>query len=220
MTKRWKIALWFVFLASTYVFTQGLPIKSGSTSDLANINIYKALEVVAGKSALASYMVGTSNAAVTAAASDVLSLEAEAARGFRISKVCIYPGSATAAALVQWQLIRTTTASSGGTVIAAEVTSGNNFLSKADPGDANWSGVARAPGATEGTSGAILDTGMAHVQITATPPTNFPYFCREYGLIDGKQPVIAAGVTNGVKLMWEGTAGGVDLGAVIHFVGN
>ena len=220
MKKHWKIVAWFVFLASTFVFAQGLPIKSGSTSDLAGVNIYKSLLVSQGKSDIASYVLATTNAAITAGGSDVLSLEAEASRGFRISKLCIYPGSATAAAIVQWQLIRTTTASSGGTQITAEITSGNNSLAKMDPGDASWSGVARAPGATEGSSGAILDSGMAHVAITATPPTTFPYFCREYGLIDGKQFVVAAGTTNGVKLMFEGTAGGVDLGAAIHFVAN
>jgi hypothetical protein len=211
----------FVFvLVPVMLAAQGLPIKDGDSSTLASVNVNGSVEVVHGEPAVASYLVGTTNAAITSAGSDVLSLEAEASRGFRVTKLCIYPGSATAAALVQWQLIRTTTASSGGTQITAEVTSGNNFLSKADPGDANWSGVARAPAATEGTSGAILDSGMAHVAITATPPTTFPYFCREYGIVDGKQPIIAAGTTNGVKLMFEGTAGGVDLGAVIHFVAN
>ena len=217
--KIWKAVLAFV-LIPVVLFGQGLPIKNSTSSTLLNINSNGAAEVVHGKDATASYQVGTTNAAITAAGSDVLSLEAEASRGFRITKICMYPGSATAAAIVQWQLIRTTTASSGGTVIAAEVTTGNNFLAKADPADANWSGVARAPGATEGTSGAILDSGMAHVAITATPPTTFPYFCREYGVVDGKQSIITAGITNGVKLMWEGTAGGVDLGAVIHFVAN
>jgi hypothetical protein len=215
--KTWKVVLAFILIPAVLI-GQGLPIKGGATSDLANVNVNKALEVVQGDDATATYILTTTNAAITAAGSDVLSLEAGASQGFKITKLCVYPGSATAAAIVQWQLIRTTTASSGGTVIAAEVTSGNNSLSKADPADANWSGVARAPTATEGTSGAILDNGMAHVAITATPPTTFAYFCREYGLMDGKGPIVVPGTTNGVKLMWEGTAGGVDLGAAIHFI--
>lgn len=219
MQKTWKLFLAFVLIPAA-LLAQGLVIKGGNSSNLANVNVNGALEVVQGKDASVSYMVGTTNAAITAAGSDAMSLESEVGRGFRITRLCIYPGAATAAAVVQWQLIRTTTASSAGTVIAAEATSGNNFLSKRDPADPNWGGVARAANATEGTSGAILDSGMAHVAIAATPPTTFPYFCRDYGLIDGKQPIVPAGVANGVKLMWEGTAGGVDFGAVIHFIAN
>jgi hypothetical protein len=182
------------------------------------INAYGSGYVVQGKPDVQSYIVAVSNQAYTAS-EGAIDLEAEAGRGFRITKVCIQPGSATAAAWVQWQLIRTTTASSAGTVIAAEATSGNVSLAKMDPGDSNWSGVARTA-ATEGTSGAILDTGNAFVAITVTPPAAYPYFCREYGIVDGKQPVVAAGTTNGVKLMWEGTAGGADFAAQIHFVAN
>jgi hypothetical protein len=195
---------------------QGLPIKSGATSNLLTINTNKAALITPGKSDIATYIVAVSNQAYTAS-EGAIDLEAESGRGFRITKICIEPGSATAAAFVQWQLIRTTTASSGGTVISAETTSGNVSLAKMDPADSNWSGVARTA-ATEGTSGAILDTGNAFVSITATPPAAAPYFCREYGLVDGKQPTVQAGTSNGVKLMWEGTSGGADFGAQIHFV--
>lgn len=218
--KKNRIVLVLITLALTaaLVYSQGLPIKSGATSDLATVNVNKAILTTGGKSDVQSYVVGVSNMAVTTT-DGVIDLESESGRGFRITKVCIQPGSATAAATVQWQLIRTTAASSGGTVIAAEVTSGNNFLAKMDPADSNWSGVVRTA-ATEGTSGAILDSGNAFVSITATPPTVFAYLCREYGAIDGKQPIVASGTGNGVKLMWEGTAGGVDFAAQIHFVAN
>jgi len=166
---------------------------------------------------LAGYIVSTSNAAITATG-DVLSLEAEPGRGFRIARLCIHPGSATAAAIVQWQLIRTTTASSGGTVISQEVTSGNNSLAKMDPADSNWGGVARAAGATEGTSGAIIANGMVHKAVTATPPSTFPESCNEFGLNGMKMPTVASGVTNGVKIMYEGTAGGVDFGVRMWFI--
>lgn len=212
------IAALLAALVPTSAAAQGLPLRDGNSSTLAEVNANNALEVVAGKSTLASYLLSVSNVAATAS-TPVISLEAESGRGFRVTKVCIQPGSATAAAFVQWQLIRTTTASSGGTQITSEVTSGNNGLAKMDPADANWSGAART-GGTAGTSGAILDTGNAFVSITATPPAAFAYFCREYGLIDGKQFVVTAGTANGVKLVWEGTAGGADLGAQIHFVAN
>lgn len=206
-----------VLLGGILAYAQGLPIKSGASSDLATVNTKKAVLVTAGQSDIQSYIASVSNAAIIAAG-PAIEIESEVSRGFRISKVCIQPGSATTAAFVQWQLIRTTTVSSGGTVVTSEVTSGNNGLAKMDPADSNWSGVVRVGALTAGTSGAILDTGSAFVSATATPPAAFAYFCREYGLIDGKQPVIAAGVTNGIKLTFEGTAAGADFAAQIHFV--
>lgn len=201
------------------LIAQGVRMMSGDSSDLLEINANKAAAVVAGKSDLQSYIASTSQVVITAAGA-LLSLEAEAARGFRVTKICITPGAATAALVAQWQLIRTTAASSGGTAITAEITTGNNGLAKMDPADSNWGGIARTVG-TGGTSGAIVDSGNIHVAIAATPPTTVNGFtCKEYGLVDGKQLVVAAGVTNGVKIQFEGSAGGIDAGASIHFVAN
>lgn len=198
---------------------QGLPVKDGNSSTLVEVNSNGALEVTPGKPSVASYIL----ASVTAytAIESLLNLEAEAARGFRVTKICINGGNATAAANILWQLFRTTSASSGGTAIAAEATTGNNALAKMDPADANWSGAART-GGTEGTSGAILDSGTVFVPIAATGagPGTPGMFCKEYGLVDGKQPIIAAGTANGVKLMFTATAGGAGQSAAIHFVAN
>lgn len=145
----------------------------------------------------------------------LVNLESEADRGFWITKVCIYPGSATAAVHTTWQLIRTTTASSGGTLITTEATSGVSFLAKGMYNVNNWTGIARV-GGTEGTSGAILDGGGIFVGTATT--ANGGELCRTYCL-DDKQfcPFIPKGVTNGVKLMFTGTAGGTVQGCRIEF---
>ena len=195
---------------------------SAYTSGTATVNIVGSADGSAtlaglfGERNLASYAVHVSNIAVTAL-DDVLNLESEAARGFRISQMCITPGQATAAAWVQWQLIRTTTASTAGTVISPESTT-THSISKSDVADVNWSGLARFA-ATEGTSGAVLDAGTLFVNVAATPPAvPGQTFCREYGMNGSKLPTVAAGVTNGVKLIFTGTAGGTGFSAMLRFI--
>lgn len=207
-----------VVLLGTLTLAQGIVIKSGADANLATVNVNKALLVEEGESSEATYEVHVSNIAVTAS-DGVINLEAEAGRGFRISQLCINPGQATAAAWVQWQLIRTTTASSAGTAITSENTT-THSITKMDPADANWSGLARFA-ATEGTSGAVIDAGTVFVNIAATPPAHPGHImCREYGMNGGKLPTIVAGTTNGVKLMFTGTAGGAGLSAMIRFIAD
>jgi hypothetical protein len=202
--------------AGVILEAQGIRLMSGASSDTATVNTNKSILTTEGKSAAATYEVHVSAIAVTAS-DGVINLESESGRGFRISQVCINPGQATAAAWVQWQLIRTTTASSGGTVISSESTT-THSITKMDPADATWSGLARFA-ATEGTSGAVLDAGTLFVNIAATPPSHPGHsFCREYGMNGGKLPTVGAGVANGVKLMFTGTAGGAGLSAMIRFI--
>jgi len=213
------LAALFFFLATVVAADVGINSAASVAANKLFVNLYGSARVTAGKSDDASYIVAATSAFT--AVDSILNLEAEAGRGFRITKVCINPGSATTAANTLWQLIRTTTASSAGAAITAEVTSGNNALVKMDPGDSNWSGAARTSG-TEGTSGAILDSGNVYVNIAATGSTgtSLGTQCKEYGLVDGKQPIVAAGTTNGVKLMFTGTAGGTGQSAAIHFIAN
>jgi len=216
---RTKLTLALVLgIAVTAIADVGLNSGASRAANKAFFNANSAMEMTEGESDHATYEVHVSAIAVTAS-DGVINLEAEAGRGFRISQLCITPGQATAAAWVQWQLIRTTTASTVGTVIAAESTT-THSVTKMDPADANWSGLARFA-ATEGTSGAVLDAGTLHVNIAATPPTvAAQVFCREYGMNGGKLPTVVAGVTNGVKLMFTGTAGGAGLSAMIRFIAD
>lgn len=164
-----------------------------------------------------AYVLTAVNQAVTGVES-LFNLEAEANRGFRITKLCIDPGSATAATWTLWQLIRTTAvASSGGTVIASEATASTNSITKMFSGDASWAGLARVAG-TEGTSGAILDQGTIFVNATATPPTMQPSTCFSYCDNSGICPTVDPGILNGVKLMLTGTAGGVAASAKLYFI--
>jgi len=211
-----RLILGFVLtLSATAAAAQGIPIKSGSTSDLASVNTHGSILTTEGESDSATYEVSLSTVSYTAVES-LINLEAEASRGFRISQLCINPGWATAVAMTQWQLIRTTTASSAGTVISAEGTT-THSVTKMDPGDSNWSGVART-GGTEGTSGAVLDQGTIFVPTLTTPPTVVGWQCREYGMNGGKLPEVAAGTANGVKLMFTATAGGAAQSAMIRFI--
>lgn len=205
----------FLLIFAATASGQGVPIKDATTASLAKVNTLGAFVQTEGESTDATYVVHVAALALTASDS-LINIESEASRGFRISQVCIAPGQATAAAHVLWQLIRTTTASSGGTVIASESTT-THSVTKMDPAAANWSGLARAV-ATEGTSGAVLDQGTLFVNVATTPPTVDAYFCREYGMNGGQLPIIAAGVGNGVKLMFTGTAGGAGASAMIRFI--
>lgn len=217
-SKKKAIAAFILLSVATALWADvGLNSGASRAANKAFFNINSALETTEGESDRATYEVHVSNIAVTAL-DGVINLEAEASRGFRISQICIQPGQATAAAHVLWQLIRTTTASSVGTVIAAESTT-THSITKMDPADANWAGIARFA-ATEGTSGAVLDAGTAFVNIAATPPTVFPIMCREYGMNGGKLPTVVAGTANGVKLMFTGTAGGAGLSAMIRFIAD
>ncbi len=166
-----------------------------------------------------AYTIAASNQALTAADS-LLNVQAEASRGFRIEKLCIAPGSATAATWTLWQLIRTTTAPSGGNTITTEVTSGNNAVAKMFSEDPNWTGLVMTTDGTttEGNSGAILDTGTIFVNATATPPTAIAPYCVEYCTNSSMCPTVNPGVANGVTVMFTGTAGGVAASATLYIV--
>lgn len=152
-----------------------------------------------------------------AAVDSIINLESSEDKGFRITKLCIQPGSATAAAYTLWQLIRTTTASSGGTLIANEGTT-TNAVTKLYAGDTDWPGIART-GGTEGTSGAVIDQGYAFVGTATT--ANVPFcieYCTNFTMCPTVEPYGTAAPRPGVKLMFTGTAGGASQAATIHFV--
>jgi hypothetical protein len=85
---------------------QGIQIKSGASSDLANVNTAKSLEVVRGASTKATYICSAGGLVTTAAYA--LSLESEASFGFKIQKICVGSSVATAAALQTVTVRRTT----------------------------------------------------------------------------------------------------------------
>ena len=159
-----------------------------------------------------AYAVGV-NVAYTVAES-LINLEAEADRGFFILKVCINPGLATTAAFTNWALFRTTTASSGGTVITTESSTTVAYLNRLNQRNAIWSGAARTAG-TEGASGPLIDTASIYV---STATTQNIETCHTYCTYGTQCPYIPKGITNGVKLMFTGTAGGAGQSARIEFI--
>ena len=188
-------------------------IKGVGTTNVAKVNADGSLQVNEGPSRRVTY-IASSSALVTTAAFN-LSLEAEAARGFKVSQICVGISPATAAAAVTVSVNRRTTASSGGTAATAEGT-GADSVSKMDPADANWTGVVRRTG-TLGTVGPTLDQfafTAPELGAGAADPGVFPY-CKQYGLNGEKLPTVLAGTTNGLSVSATAPgAGGLAAGFI------
>lgn len=225
--RRWLGAVVGFLVASgaALLLAQGIRVMSGSSTSLATVTTNNALEVVQGESDRASYEVSVANQAVTTTDS-IVNLHAGATIGFRVTKICVQPGETTVfgnAGFRLWQLIRRTSAPTAGVTIGTETTTGNNGLAKMDPADANWSGTAMI-GGTEGTAGAILDSGVAYVRLASNTATQASvpdvFQCHQFGTGGDKEPIVAAGTANGVSLMFAGVTGGTNVSGQIHFVAN
>lgn len=193
---------------------QGLPIKSGSTSDLAKVDTNNNMRVLEGASDRATYICSASGLVTTAAYA--LSLESEVSRGFRIARVCVGTSAATAAALQTLTVRRETAASSGGTVVTAEGT-GTSGVSQMVPGTGNWGGICRITG-TAGTAGALLDAWgwtVGELGAGAADPHSMNYTCKDYGENGTQMPTVASGTANGVDVrVTAAGAGGLASGAI------
>lgn len=165
-----------------------------------------------------AYIVSVTGQSFTAVES-LINLESSAGKGFRITKLCIQPGSQTTAAYNLWQLIRTTTASSGGTLISNEATSGSASISKLYASDADFDGIGRI-GGTEGTSGAIIDQGSIFVgtATTANMATCIEYCTPSSTMCPTVEPFGTGSPRFGVKLMFTAAAGGASQGATMYIV--
>lgn len=159
-----------------------------------------------------SYQIGVRTAYT--AVESLINLEAEASRGFVITRVCIHAGTLTTADYIPWDLVITNTASSAGTVIVPDSAT-TNYLRSSNPFNPTWTGLART-GGTEGNSVATIDGGLLYAP-TATALNNGE-FCREYCKVNSQCPYIPKGVINGVKLFLTPAAGGADQTARIDFV--
>lgn len=199
---------------STPVFAQGIPLKSGATSDLATVNTAKSLFTVRGKSTAATYQCTATGLATTALYS--MQLDAEAARGFRVQRICVGSSVATAAALQTITVQRRTTASTGGTAATQEGTA-SPAVSKLDPADGNYTGrCAVTP--TLGTAGAVLDgwgQTVGELGVGAADPGGPNIFCKTYGDESEKAPTVVAGTTNGISVSATAAgAGGLAAGSI------
>lgn len=202
-----------LLLLPALALAQGLPLKSGATSDLATIDTNKNLRISTGASTRATYTCSATGLVTTALYS--MQLAAEVSRGFRISRICVGTSNATASALQTITVSRRTTASSGGTVAGAEATTSPS-VSQHVPGTGNWSGVC-AVTPTLGTVGAMLDGwGQIVGEVGAgTADTPTVVTCKDYGDRGEQMPSVSAGVANGVSVsVTAAGAGGLASGSI------
>jgi hypothetical protein len=203
-----------VLLWAGGALAQGVPIKSGATSDLATVDTNKNMRVSVGPSTRATYTASAGGLVTTALYS--MQIEAEVGRGFRIQQICIGTSAATAAALQTVTVRRSTAAGSGGTALPAEGTAALG-VAQMVPGTGNWGGRTVHTG-TAGTAGALLDTwGWTVPEIaagTADPGLTLP-FCKRYGSDGSQMPTVVAGTANGVSIaVTAAGAGGLASGSI------
>lgn len=189
-------------------------IKSGASTDALTVNSNKAALTSLGGSTRATYIVTATGLATTATYN--LSIESSASTGFKLAKWCVGVSNATAAALVTVNVNRRTTASTGGTAVTSEGTA-SPAISKMDPADASFGGLAKVT-ATLGTIGPLLDgVGFMVGELaagTADVPS-LPVFCKDYALNGEKMPTVVAGVANGLSITVTAPgAGGLASGSI------
>lgn len=209
--------MWFrillILLLTTSAFAD-VAIKDQNSSTGWEINSNNAGEVVKGRSIRPTYIASVGAQATTAAVT--LSIEASAGTGYRLLGFCVASSNATAAAAITVTVQRRTTASSSGTALTNEGT-GTTAVSKMDPADSDFGGIARL-GGTPGTAGAVIDqygfiTG--ELGAGAADPPGPGIFCINYDNDSGKVPVVAAGTTNGLSInVSSAGAGGLAAGSI------
>jgi hypothetical protein len=157
-----------------------------------------------------TYVASVSGQATTA--SMVLSIEAPAATGFRLTGYCVVTSNATAAGPVTITVQRRTTASSGGTALTNEGT-GATAVSKLVRTSVNFPGIARL-GGTPGTAGAVFDQQAIQVGVVTAGPGPMPV-CRFFGVDEEALPTVAPGVANGISITVSAAgAGGLAVGMI------
>lgn len=160
--------------------------------------------VSGGQSGAATYTVTVNSQANTATGHSIV-IEAPASNAVRILHVRILqPGIQTSAGVRLLQLIRTTSAGTGGAVTPASH----------DTTDAAYGGLARAK-PTTGTESTVLQDIPVYVPTTvaAFSPIDIDFA----GVSQEKAPTIPAGTANGIALKDPGAAGGSGFSASITF---
>lgn len=189
-------------------------LQSGASTDLLKINANKAALFILGSSDRATYRATATGLATTALYN--MSIEASASQGFKLVRWCVGVSNATAAAPVTVSVNRRTTASSAGTLATAEGTA-SPAVSKMDSADANFPGIVRIT-STLGTLGALIDGqsfAIGEVGAGTADPPSADEFCKEYGKLGEKMPVIPAGIANGVSINVSAPgAGGLASGSI------
>lgn len=207
-----------LILLPALALAQGIPLKSGATSDLATVDTNKNLRVVSGASTRQTFNATVAGATTTAAYN--LQVESAAGQGFKVIEVCVtYALGATAAGTVITTTVsRRTTASSGGTALTNNGT-GTTAVTDLSGGGVAYGGLARGLAATLGTAGAVVDQWQFPQTVVAGTTGITPYtgVCRQYGSAQGggQAIIVPAGVTNGLAVnVSAGGAGSLAVGSI------
>lgn len=140
------------------------------------------------------------------AAADAFAIESSATKRARIRRVVITnPGTATAQTVFTAQLLRTTTAGSGGTVTPAPF----------DDTHAAYSGICRSGVGVGGTAGTVLAEIGLVATATASPITAFPPVILNFE--EALCPTTKAGVANGISLRLTVGAGAANFKGFVEF---
>lgn len=219
MKPRIRAVLAFLLIPAL-LYAQGLPIKSGASSDLATVDANKNVRTSDGPSARQTFSATISGATTTAAYN--LQIESAAGQGFKIIEICItYAQGATAAGtIVTTTVSRRTSASSGGTALTNNGTGTTAVTDLSGQGIA-YGGLARGMAATLGTAGATIDQWSYRQSVlgatTGIEGVGDVNFCRQYGSAQGggQAIVVPAGTSNGVAVQVSaGGAGSVAVGSI------
>jgi hypothetical protein len=171
-------------------------------------------QVNEGPSSRVTYYATFSGATTTAAWAMVI--ESEAARGFKVSKVCVTysPGATAAGTIITTTVRRTTAASSGGTVLTPDGT-GVAAVTKAVQASSSWAGLSRAGAVTVNGAGTTFDQWQFSQMVVNTAAQPLAWPCREFGLNGEQLPTIDAGTSNGFAVtVSAGGAGSLATGAI------
>ena len=205
-------------LLPALALAQGIPLKSGATSDLATVDTNKNIRTSDGPSTRQTFSATVAGATTTAAYN--LQIESPAANGIKIIEVCVsYALGATAAGtIITTTVSRRTTASSGGTALTNNGT-GTTAVTDLSGNGVAYGGLARGLAATLGTVGATLDQWQFPQTVVAgtTGITQPAIVCRQYGSAQGGGMAITvpAGASNGVSvLVSAGGAGSLAVGSI------
>ncbi len=179
--------------------SDGTNARTIVTDTAGNIN------VTPGASVHATYVASVTAIAATTA-SQIIVIEAPTANRVFIRRIVIWNiGTDTSAGTVDFNLVRTTTAGTGGVITPAQM----------DTADAAFGGVVRSLPSPGGTLGTVIFHMTIDVNNTAT--TQAPYIIDFDGNRAGKPPIIPAGTANGIALYSPGATGAAAFAASIEF---
>ena len=155
--------------------------------------------IIFGENYLASYTVAIGSISTATAASHVIQIMAGASLKVRIRRIELWLNiPATAAALALVDVLRLTTAGTGGTVVTPGVL---------DPGDAASGATAMTLPTVKGTEGTLICRAEPYMlqTVAASMSTFGPLVVWDFDRPRSKPLIIAAGATNGICVKW-GTA--------------